>query len=84
MTSITLKLLYFASVREATSKSEEEFQVPTGTTCKQLLSLLSKTYPTLVPFVSDLSTAVNEKYVISDTVLEHRDTVAVMPPISGG
>jgi molybdopterin converting factor small subunit len=34
--------------------------------------------------MADLSTAVNEKYVDTNTVLKDRDTVAVMPPISGG
>ena len=82
--TITVKLLYFASVREAVSKSEEELQIPKGTTCQQLLTLLSQTYPGLLPLLSDLATAVNEKYEKSETVLQHRDTVAVMPPISGG
>ena len=84
MEMISVKLLFFASVREATSKSEDEMKVPKDTTCQQLLTLLSETYPNLLPLVEDLSTAVNEKYVVSETILQHRDTVAIMPPISGG
>ena len=81
---ITIRLLYFASVREATSKSEEQIQIPANTTCAQLLVRLSTSYPSLLSMMADLSTAVNEKYVDTNTVLKDRDTVAVMPPISGG
>ena len=81
---ITIRVLYFASVREATAKSEEELEIPANTTCKQLLTFLSKTSPTLTSLLNDLSTAVNEEYVVGETVLQQRDTVAVMPPISGG
>ena len=84
MSTITVRLLYFASVREATSKSEDSIDIPLDTTCTQLLALLSTSYPLLLSLLADVSTAVNEKYVESTTILHHRDTVAIMPPISGG
>ena len=82
-----LRVLFFAAAREAAGgDSELALDVPEGTTCAQLLQLLAErpTCSGLRALLGDLACAVNEKYVAADTQLQDQDTVAVMPPISGG
>mmetsp|Transcript_25414 Transcript_25414/g.54894 ORF Transcript_25414/g.54894 Transcript_25414/m.54894 type:complete len:109 (-) Transcript_25414:47-373(-) len=96
--SITIKILFFASAREAaggiTSTSIELVTTTTGdddssSDTKALRTKLATLYPKLAPFVLDeenLTLALNEEYVPMGEVwkLKNGDTVALIPPISGG
>jgi len=69
----------------ATTTREKE----STTTTRQLRQLLSERYPKLAPLVLDdtaVTLAVNEEYVLPGQVvsLKDGDTVALIPPISGG
>ena len=83
---VKLRVLFFASAREAASgTSEMKMEVPVGTTARRLLEILAENHHHgLRPLLDDLATAVNEKYVAGETELAEGDVVAVMPPISGG
>eukprot|EP00978_Attheya_sp_CCMP212_P008239 scaffold19259_cov54-Attheya_sp.AAC.6 len=74
MTATSVQVLLFASAREAA-----------GNVSRQL----ADRYPKLAPLVMDessLTLAVNEEYVPEGEtiVLKTGDTVALIPPISGG
>ena len=89
--SITINVLFFASAREAAgniSNTTLELTKEESTTAG-LRNKLADKYPGLASMVKDednLTLALNEEYVTSGQVLPLKggDTVALIPPISGG
>ena len=79
-----LKLLYFAQFREAAGKSEENLEVIPGASVGEVLSLILKKYPVLVPFGKKVASAVNREVVPEDRKLKEGDEVAFLTPLSGG
>ncbi|KAL7476462.1 hypothetical protein ACHAW6_002323 [Cyclotella cf. meneghiniana] len=90
--TITVAVLFFASAREAAgvSSSSLAFESTDGAVdTKMLRAKLASTYPKLAALVQDeesITLAVNEEYVPSgeNWKLKDGDTVALIPPISGG
>jgi molybdopterin converting factor subunit 1 len=88
---VTIKVLFFASAREAAGDvSETDLELPVNSAnTSTLRTQLAETYPTLSAVVLDeenLTLALNEEYVTAGQVLPLKtgDTVALIPPISGG
>jgi molybdopterin converting factor subunit 1 len=88
---VTIKVLFFASAREAAGDvSSANFELPAGRAdTGTLRRKLAETYPELSSMVMDednMTLALNEEYVTSGQVLALKsgDTVALIPPISGG
>jgi sulfur-carrier protein len=87
---INVKVLFFASAREAAGGiSEASIQVDEGSTTNAMRQTLAHQYPKLADMVLNqdmLTLALNEEYVATgqDTVLKDGDTIALIPPISGG
>jgi molybdopterin converting factor subunit 1 len=91
-------VLFFASAREAAGNvSETELVIPEAEVddgsrvfdTDRFRTLLADTYPGLAEFLQDdksVTLAVNEEYVPAgqSVPLKHGDTVALIPPISGG
>lgn len=79
----------FAALREAagTDRFDEEFRddPPGGATLALLRQRIADRHPALRPYLERVAIAVNEEYVIDQsTPLRDGDTVALIPPISGG
>lgn len=87
---VTIQVLFFASAREAAGDiSSASVELPEPATTATLRAYLGQTYPDLATFVMDednLTLALNEEYVTAGQVLPLKtgDTVALIPPISGG
>ena len=80
-----IKLLYFAAVRDALGRSEEELTLPdTIRTVAELSPFLEKRYPAVAGRLETVRYAVNEVFADPDTALTSGDVVAVIPPVSGG
>lgn len=100
--SVKVKVLFFASSREAAGCSSTDISVTresssggnddtssSSPSTADLRRILAETYPKLAPLVMDegsITLALNEEYVPAGEVLSLRDgdTVALIPPISGG
>ncbi|KAL3804477.1 hypothetical protein HJC23_002516 [Cyclotella cryptica] len=92
--TITIEVLFFASAREAagvpsTSLSFESTDNDGSFNTKMLRTKLASNYPKLAALVQDeesITLAVNEEYVPygENWELKDGDTVALIPPISGG
>ncbi|KAL3803950.1 hypothetical protein ACHAW5_001727 [Stephanodiscus triporus] len=89
---VTVRVLFFASAREAAggiaSASIEVKNLEDANT-KALRTTLAQLYPKLASLVLDeenITLALNEEYVPVGEVwkLKEGDTVALIPPISGG
>lgn len=87
---MSVKILLFASAREAVGVSEIDLPLPEhGCDTNQLRVLLADRYPQLKSLVLDVESitlALNEEYVEAGEAptLKPGDTVALIPPISGG
>jgi molybdopterin converting factor small subunit len=100
-TSITVKVLFFASARDAVNgKSQMDIVLPcsnenddygnTIITSNSVRSYLIEQYPKLHIYIhadiSSITMALNEEYIPHgvDLPIRHGDTIAIIPPISGG
>ena len=77
-----IRLLYFAILREKLGRQEEvlEFSGSVG----ELRKLLVEREPHLADVLKVCLFAVNQEYVVEDFILKGGETVAVIPPVSGG
>jgi len=77
-----IRLLYFAILREKLGRQEEvlEFSGSVG----ELRKLLVEREPRLADVLKVCLFAVNQEYVGEDFILKGGETVAVIPPVSGG
>ena len=79
-----IKLLFFASCRDATGTREAEIEVEEGITVSSLKDLLIITYPNIRSQLKTISVAVNSEYMNDETTLNNGDEIALIPPVSGG
>lgn len=95
--TISVKVLYFASVREEVGKREEvltlnpaedvkssSIQNGSGLTLADLRRLLCTLYPAATSTIEHITFACNLEYSNDDVELHDGDEVALIPPISGG
>ena len=79
-----VKVLYFSSIKDKLKKSSEEFEIKEGTTISEFLNILKSKYPEISKSFESSMFAVNEEYVEQSFSLKEGDTVAIIPPVSGG
>jgi molybdopterin converting factor subunit 1 len=79
-----VKLLYFASFRDAAGRQEEERELSEGARVRELWTDLGREIPVFGRFPTMPPAAVNREYVAADTVLREGDEVAFLPPVAGG
>ncbi|MBM4242283.1 MAG: molybdopterin converting factor subunit 1 [Deltaproteobacteria bacterium] len=80
---MTVRVRFFASLRERLRTSETARDLPPGATVGDLLQALYRDFPDL-PGSGRVSVAVNAEYVDSRHALSEGDEVALIPPVSGG
>lgn len=81
---MTVRLRFFASLRERVRCAEANWELPEGATVHDLWHSLSAHYPQLKELSSSITFAVNREYVKRDHLLAAGDEVALIPPVSGG
>ncbi len=82
--TVRIQLLFFAGVREAVGMSEASLEVPRATRAADIVELVCRAYPAIEPHRTTLRVAVNESYVVPDSILADGDEVALIPPVCGG
>jgi len=81
---LKVKILYFSSIKDKLKKGSEEIELPQGADLSTLINILKEKYPSVAESIQNSMFAVNEEYSTPDTKLNEGDTVAVIPPVSGG
>jgi len=81
---MTVKVLYFASVRDLVGEAQQMVSLGDGATVSDLISTLASTHKRFVEMAPSLMVSVNQEYMDRDTVLHEGDEVAFIPPVSGG
>lgn len=84
--TITVKMRYFAILRQSLGRSAEERTVAAGTTARQLADAILTDVggARLAALRASTMVMVNEEYAADDYVLRDGDEVALIPPVSGG
>jgi molybdopterin converting factor subunit 1 len=81
---IKIYVVFFAGARDIVGKSRLEMEIPALTTVAELRELLMVKFPRLENLARRAAFAVNEIFVLSDTLLVENDEVAFLPAVSGG
>jgi molybdopterin converting factor subunit 1 len=84
LSNLRLKVLFFGRLRELTGIAEEFLEIPAGKTLADVFNQYAARFPNLAPFRSSLVPSRNEEFASWDTPVRHDDTIAFLPPVSGG
>ncbi len=84
MSDITIRIRYFASLREQTGKQEETLTLPQESNVADVRAHLLARYSGLQPILERCLYAVNRGYVPLDTLLHEGDELVFIPPMGGG
>ncbi|MGH8248120.1 MAG: molybdenum cofactor biosynthesis protein MoaE [Gammaproteobacteria bacterium] len=74
----------FASYREAVGSPRMELDLPEGATPSTVWEHLADRFPRLKTLPEPFAFAVNDQYVDGGTILNERDELVLIPPVSGG
>jgi len=84
---MTIKLLYFASLRESLGRADESLDLPEGVATigalRAHLSARGDTWARLAPG-HNVRAAVNQAMAADDAAIASGDEVAFFPPVTGG
>ncbi len=95
-TQITVKVKYFAELRDITKKREEVFQMKKGSTVFDVFTKLSEVYgETLSSQVFTPDKQLSKDYMLllngrnfetphREAILQDGDEVVILPPVAGG
>lgn len=75
------KVLFFAHLRDEAGHESVEIEAA-GKTVGELKKLIQQQYG--VQKLDTSMTAINEEFAGNDEVINERDTIAFIPPVSGG
>ena len=77
-----MKILYFAEIKDILEKTSEEIDLSYDITVDEFLTDLFERYPQIKD--KQFQIAINEEFVQQDDIVHPNDTVALIPPVSGG
>lgn len=81
---LTINVRLFAGLKDLIGEREITIDVPAGATVGDLRNRVGQAYPIVQALLPVLVCAVDEEYVDPTHVLREGDTVALIPPVSGG
>jgi MoaE-MoaD fusion protein len=81
---MNITIRYFAAHRDITHQSEEQLDLPEGTTIGGVWAVLVEKYPRLAGYTGRMLYAVNQEYGTLETTIHAGDEIAFIPPVSGG
>jgi sulfur-carrier protein len=82
--NLRVHVLFFGRVRELTALAEESVEVTSGSTLADLFDRYAARFPQLAAFRTSLVASRNQEFAAWDTPLAENDTIAFLPPVSGG
>ena len=82
--TIRVKVLYFAQVREAAGIKGEEIILVKDSSLKNLISKIEENHPGILQQKEDIQLAVNRNVAGKNLSLKEGDQIAVFPPVAGG
>ena len=77
-------ILLFAQLAEAVGRDRLTLELSNGATVGDALHRIALEHPAVADMRDALAVAVNDRYCPGDTALADGDTIALIPPVSGG
>ncbi|HEY7571253.1 MAG TPA: MoaD/ThiS family protein [Nitrososphaeraceae archaeon] len=84
ISSIKVKVLYFANVKEVAGIREEEFIISNPASSDLLLRRIQEVHPGIKDLLKTITISVNCRVILDDVLLKDADEVALLPPVAGG
>ena len=81
---LKIRVVYFASAREATATQRETFTIPDAASTSDLAKEMIKRHPALDRMLDSVRFSVNLEVVEGRRSLHDGDEVGVLPPLAGG
>ncbi|MCA8912138.1 MAG: molybdopterin converting factor subunit 1 [Planctomycetes bacterium] len=81
---MAIKVLYFAHLAERAGTREEDVDVPGEATAASVRKFVETLHPKLDGALGACRVAVDEEFAADDTPVHDGQTVAFIPPVSGG
>lgn len=79
----TIKVTYFAILKDLAGKAEENLSIEQGITASQLYNRLAESYNFPLA-LSDIRVAVNDEFSKLDYRIQDQDHIVFIPPVAGG
>ena len=79
-----IHILLFAQLADATGCRAFDLDVADDATVTDALTMLGDQHPSIATLSDRIAVAVNEAYARKDRPLADGDTLALIPPVSGG
>lgn len=80
----SVKVLFFATLRDRAGTKAAEMQIPDGTTVAALKDRIALEFPGVKPSIPTVIVAINREYAPDEAVVPDGADVALFPPVSGG
>ena len=77
-------VLFFGMLKDLAGGSGEDFDVPEGASLGQLFEVCVSRHPRLRDVARNIVIARNREFADPSAILQPRDEVALLPPVSGG
>ena len=77
-------ILFFAALAEAVGNDRLSWEGPGDSSVQDVIDWCIQEHPPLAQWNSSMAAAINEVYVNRDQVVQQGDTLALIPPVSGG
>lgn len=82
--TLKIKVIYFATAREAAATREEQLTVPAGASTADLAAEIVRRHPNLDRVMESARFSINFDLVQVSGQLHDGDEVGVLPPLAGG
>ena len=80
---MNIKILAFGIAKDIVGGREIDFSIAQASTVAQLKNTLLEKYPKFEN-LSTLAIAVNNEYAENDYLIQEKDEIVLIPPVSGG
>ena len=78
-----VEVLLFGIVADLIGTTTISFELNTNSNVGDFKEALVNKYPQLKSYAT-YAIAINEEYALDDNVIQERDVIAIIPPVSGG
>lgn len=79
-----IRVLLFATMRQAAGVKAMELEIPEGLTVQGLLDILERDHPALSAHLKTVLVAINREFAFADAIIPADSEVGLFPPVSGG
>ncbi|TWU58413.1 ThiS family protein [Rubripirellula tenax] len=81
---IKIQVQMFAGAKQLAGRDTVEVEVRSPIQARAIFDALQVAAPELTPLIPSCRLAVDNRYVIDQSIIDEDSTIALIPPVSGG